>query len=612
MSSLKRKISETTTDKGEWIFKSLQDAPATELHNQLTAQGINLSSITDKQILVKVLESVIKRAQLEIERNPSAKNIWKLVSASPPHNFFSEVVIFPFQNCIYFCGPFFPSPREKPITVVSRMNPDFTWVPVETSGKQVDPFKAFKRMPLYSVYEDQLIMAYPDFEEGRYVIDVLDLETHCWADLSNLCSPSTNQPPPRDYVDGCIFDGKLIVVGHSSNNNNNNPTTNTNTNEAVNINGNADCIIHILDISTKIWSTRNWTGQANNCPNGSSIIYQDKLVSFNKDGSTIYFLDLKTFNWTNGSVQNKLNEFNCRRHSHLIQVYKDQLILMRVQDNFQVNSFDLIEKKWSIIDVIGKRPTKVRTEASFTLINDTIFALGGQTGKNHFLCFNLDEKQYCKKPDSILQNMFIEDSFKDITLKVKGDSRSIKAHKSVLSCRSQYFRAMFSGNFKESGQNEVVFESFKFESIEKIVKHMYDSLELMKQPEQKDSHDLFQACCYLDYTPFLEELVDFLIESLTPENALETFELSNIDSPFKDHIFKHTVAFISKNKAKVSEQLKFIDFCQKNPSLIKEIFSSLDNPQPPQKKIRSLEGSSTTLTNDLHIAFASGTDYSFA
>jgi len=594
-SILKRKLSEVS-DKGEWIFKSLQDAPVAELHNQLTAQGVNLTSITDKPTLVKVLENIIKRSQLEVERNPSAKNIWKLVSASPPHNFFSEVVIFPFQSSIYFCGPFFPSPREKPVTVVSRMNSDITWVPIETTGKQVDPFKAFKRMPLFAVYDSKLIMAYPDFEDNKYVIDSLDLETHEWSDLSNACPPS-NQPPPRDYIDGCVYEGKLITVGHSSNS-----VTNSNNTEG---NANIDCVIHVLDLSSLTWTTRNWTGQANNCPNGSSILYQDKLISFNKDGSLIYFLNLKTFHWTCETVQNKPNEFNCRRHSHLIQVYKDQLILIRVLDNFVVNSFDLIEKKWSIIDVIGKRPTKVRTEASFTLINDTLFALGGQTGKNHFLCFNLNERQCFKKPDSVLQNMFLDDTFKDVSLKVKDDPRSIGAHKSVLSSRSQYFRAMFSGNFKETNQNEVTLIDFKFESIEKIIKHMYDSLE-MKQLEHKDSHDLFQACCYLDYTPFLEELVDFVIEALTPENALETFELSNLESPYKDHIFKHTVAFISKNKAKVSEQSKFIEFCQRNPSLLKEIFGNLDNPQPPQKKIRSLEGSSTTLTNDLHVAVTEG------
>lgn len=60
-------------------------------------------------------------------------------------------------------------------------------------------------------------------------------------------------------------------------------------------------------------------------------------------------------------------------------------------------------------------------------------------------------------------------------MKVTVGSMSFSLHKLVLALNSEYFLRMFTGNFKDSSENEVVLNNIEPNSFEKIIEYMYNS-----------------------------------------------------------------------------------------------------------------------------------------
>lgn len=308
--------------------------------------------------------------------------------------------------------------------------------------------------------------------------------------------------------------------------------------------------IYIYNLINRTWRVQEFTGVPNTECSNSSLVYQDKLISFNQDGSQIFYLDLKTFHFRKEVIANKFPNFNNKKHSHLMKFHKDKLILICSQDNFQVNYLDMVDIKWKIINVIGKRVGKVKTEATFVIFGNTLFALCGQLFNNCLLCFHLENENNISNKRSTLSEMYFN-GVKDIEI-ITSDNQRVQAHKAVLSTKSDYFKSCLSGNFRESNQNNQIHLDFTYEAIDTIIKHMY---EIEIEIDESISIELFYASDYLQYSNFQDELINFYVENLTPENALEILELCiSFEFKHKKHLLKQVSSFISKNKQKVADQ----------------------------------------------------------
>jgi hypothetical protein len=95
----------------------------------------------------------------------------------------------------------------------------------------------------------------------------------------------------------------------------------------------------------------------------------------------------------------------------------------------------------------------------------------------------------------------------DIVLRTHSDpSKFIRAHKLILACISPYFKAMFSGGFKEDYRpcQEIIIEQISFPILETIVEFVYTSKIIIREtnvefllPAAKmlQIEDIVNACC---------------------------------------------------------------------------------------------------------------------
>ena len=94
----------------------------------------------------------------------------------------------------------------------------------------------------------------------------------------------------------------------------------------------------------------------------------------------------------------------------------------------------------------------------------------------------------------------------DVILRTQSDpGKFLRAHKIILACTSQYFKAMFAGGFKEDKCcHEIVIEQISFSILEAIVDFIYTSKIVVREtnvefllPAAKmlQIDDIVKACC---------------------------------------------------------------------------------------------------------------------
>jgi len=487
---------------------------------------------------------------------------WKLRTKQFPFQFFSEVVMFGYKQNIWLIGPYFLNPKDRPITMILEYDVEQQeFKTITTTGKTLNPFLAFKRMPIYFTYGRFLYLAYSNFETNKYCIDKLDLETYEWIEVIDF----GQFPPARDYIDGCSYQGFFYVSGNSTNH--------VNPNES----GSSDNIVHRLNLDTNQWSIVESRGNAPTSPNGSSIFYKNNLIVFSKEGESIHCLDLLTFQWMKYNIDQRIPEFNCRRHSHLIQVWGDELILLRSIDEFQFNVFDLKNKEWRVIDTVGKRPNKVRTEPTMIILGSTLYALGGQSGKNHLLSMNLTPPELNSKSKSTLEELewvkqMYQDGYEDIEF-IFEDGKCLKAHRTLLCSKNEYFKSLLGGNFLENNSKSVFISETSSEEFEELIKYYYFAFSF--ETTKINLVDLYEIAGKFMAIDFQEEIGQKLVNSLEIESGLETLRaFTHIPSPSSEGLKEKTLQFIKKNIKEICETPLFQTYCKMDHSLIKNIFAS--------------------------------------
>ena len=153
---------------------------------------------------------------------------------------------------------------------------------------------------------------------------------------------------------------------------------------------------------------------------------------------------------------------------------------------------------------------------------------------------------------------FKNESVSDVIFVVKG--HRLPAMKAILSLKSRVFRAMFSGDFKESKDKEIVIEDTTFEAFESFLRFLYcDELVLKDDNDFKLIRELFKLCDRYDVSRLMFRLTQDLYEkafSLVWKDMYSSEDYNKVRPEFQS-ISK--IAFEFKLEEVMKKVMEFID-----------------------------------------------------
>lgn len=143
-----------------------------------------------------------------------------------------------------------------------------------------------------------------------------------------------------------------------------------------------------------------------------------------------------------------------------------------------------------------------------------------------------------------LCTLLAEDLYTDLTLECEGGKR-IKAHKIMLSARSEFFRRMLAGDTIES-ETHVVKCAYDEKTIKAMIHYFYTD-----QVDSYKAKDLYLAADYYQILSLKTICEQSITEDIRPENAVSTLIFAH-ENEVKD-MKVNCIAFIKENMQKVAE-----------------------------------------------------------
>ena len=155
-------------------------------------------------------------------------------------------------------------------------------------------------------------------------------------------------------------------------------------------------------------------------------------------------------------------------------------------------------------------------------------------------------------------------SFSDVTLLIGEEKHPIRAHRIVLASMSEFFRAMFTTEFKEASQNEVRLPKLDIPTMKILLDFGYRGKVGITS---KNIEKITKAADLFGMNNLLDKCVEFIQQQITIQNAVELFEFSDqiSNSKLKEYVSK----FITDNIESISN--KNLDIMNMSPSLLLEI-----------------------------------------
>ena len=149
---------------------------------------------------------------------------------------------------------------------------------------------------------------------------------------------------------------------------------------------------------------------------------------------------------------------------------------------------------------------------------------------------------------------FMNESVSDVIFMIEG--QPLPSQKLFLSIKSNVFRAMFSGDFKETKDKEVVIEDTTYEAFKTFIWFLYcDDLDLKDDNDFNLFPELYRLSDRYDVSRLADRLTDILYKkSLT---LLESVCTSSLDWPEMQSISK--IAFEFKIEKLMKNVIQFID-----------------------------------------------------
>ena len=148
-----------------------------------------------------------------------------------------------------------------------------------------------------------------------------------------------------------------------------------------------------------------------------------------------------------------------------------------------------------------------------------------------------------------LSSLREEDVLCDVQLQAEG--QTISAHKVVLAAASPYFKAMFSGKFKERKAHIVEIKEVSFQGLKDVVDSIYhNKINLI----MKNIEDVVPAAHMLEMTDIINESKEWMLKKITKASCFKLLELAekygieNVVDRIHEFVLQNFVA-VSESKA---------------------------------------------------------------
>jgi len=148
-----------------------------------------------------------------------------------------------------------------------------------------------------------------------------------------------------------------------------------------------------------------------------------------------------------------------------------------------------------------------------------------------------------------------ETLYPDVTI-VMDSGDKFRAHKGILSARSEYFKALFRSGLLESTQSEILFSETTPEAFANLLDYIYMGVEKVNA---ELSVELLILATRIGFSKCKAKLEQTIIENLDISNAVELITVSDIcDSP---GIKKQCISLIAKNHTDEALRQRILDQC---------------------------------------------------
>ena len=153
-----------------------------------------------------------------------------------------------------------------------------------------------------------------------------------------------------------------------------------------------------------------------------------------------------------------------------------------------------------------------------------------------------------------------EDVLCDIQLEAEG--KRLSAHKAVLAAASPYFKAMFSGKFKETREEVVPINEVTFEGLRNIIECIYTTKVTV---DMTNIEEVLPTAHLLQMNDIVKECVEWMDGKITTANCLQLLEIA--EKFCIEKLVSKVNDFILKNFVTVSEMKGFCNVSR--PALVK-------------------------------------------
>lgn len=270
----------------------------------------------------------------------------------------------------------------------------------------------------------------------------------------------------------------------------------------------------VYDIKRNYWSEVRQSGSVSRFTTGMTLsVIQDQLIMFG------------------GS--NDANQ--CTSEAHVASLSSF------AADNLQIS--------WEVLNISDKPAARFGHTAT-TVSKYQVVVYGGRSeinDENSLYVLHLDpmpvftrpERNYTSNIMNKLKDSFRNPVFSDITLVIQGIE--VKAHKMILACMSERFRAMLESGMIESQQSKIVLTDITYQSFLVLLRYMYTgelSFSLISSSAETSTEEILECLEGSDLYMILElrsECEYLLLDRINLENMkllkqfAENYNLQNLD-----------------------------------------------------------------------------------
>lgn len=122
--------------------------------------------------------------------------------------------------------------------------------------------------------------------------------------------------------------------------------------------------------------------------------------------------------------------------------------------------------------------------------------------------------------------LYLTSEFSDIIFCV--GTQRLAAHRCILACRSEYFRALLFGGLSESSKNEIILKDVPVEAFKEVLRYIYTGRLQLSQMDIDTIIEVLNLSEMYGLSTVVVQIVDHLGQMLTMDSVSELMETARV------------------------------------------------------------------------------------